>query len=393
MNVTNNNWKQFAEAIATKGEPLLHSPAAAERYMSHMRDYIIQTRVPHGKFRAINNCELIELPDEDARRRYNEAEAKYIKACNDCGREAGSGPFVEFTIFRKAAEQEKAPAKADKMYHAVESEDKAAIAACCYRGTVARIVKRLVHIYKVPRSQISIIWGGDDVFNAKRLSPQDIKQLIRKMATGEAIPRKMFKVLEHQVNLEVDEQDKEGFRDLELGNQSRTARQLEIDRFQSGRSQYCIYTFAAGGTGLSLLHTDRSPFGKPVTLKPRRVFVTPTYSAQDFIQGLGRAHRTVFSLSDTYQTILFFKGTIEEHVMARVSLKLQCLTKVCAQRESWADAIYHAAVDKNKAEQDLEDDRHEIQRMNEERKQLVDGAIDDNNIDLVDNEDDEDDED
>ena len=379
MKVTNETWQQFATSIATQREPLLNSPAAMERYHKHMQDYIFHVRVPHGKYKAINNCELIDFIDEASKARYTVAEDKYIEACNRVGKEAGSGPLVEFTIFRKAAEQEKASIKADRMFEAVEGQGKAAIAACCYRGTVARIVKRLVNVHKVPRSRIALIWGGDDTFSAKKMTFDEIKKVLRDIALGNKIPRKVFKTLEHQINLEVDEQDKEGFVGLELGTQSRQARQIEIDKFQTGQALYCCYTLAAGGTGLSLLHTDISTFGKPVNLRPRRTFVTPSYSERDLIQSLGRAHRTVFSLSDTYQTILFFRNTIEEHVMARVGLKLMCASKMLLQKESWIDSIYQYAVNRGMANKQLQDDKVEIEKM------LRDSPVGSEDIELIDN--------
>jgi len=78
MKVTNANWQDFAKSIATQDEPLLHSPAAMERYHAHMKDYIFHTRVPHGKYKAINNCELIDFVDEASQKRYQNAELKYI---------------------------------------------------------------------------------------------------------------------------------------------------------------------------------------------------------------------------------------------------------------------------------------------------------------------------
>jgi len=133
---------------------------------------------------------------------------------------------------------------------------------------------------------------------------------------------------------------------------------------------------------LSLHHTDKNRKGQPVSLRPRRVFLTPTYSAQDFVQGLGRGHRSVFSLSDTEQTIMFYAKTIEEQVMARVSLKLKCLTKVVQAKESWADAVWESART-SKEEMD-----EKLRREKERYEKELDGA--DVNIDDLDTEDDDD---
>ena len=61
----------------------------------------------------------------------------------------------------------------------------------------------------------------------------------------------------------------------------------------------------SGGCGISLHDT----FGK----FPRVSIISPTWSAQDLIQVLGRIHRAM-GKSDCEQHIIFCKGTIEESV-------------------------------------------------------------------------------
>ena len=56
------------------------------------------------------------------------------------------------------------------------------------------------------------------------------------------------------------------------------------------------------------------------------------------VQGLGRAPRLT-SLSVTKQTLLFYRGTVEDEIADIVSQKLRCLTKVVRQKESWSDVI------------------------------------------------------
>ncbi|NBQ70823.1 MAG: hypothetical protein EBU46_19130, partial [Nitrosomonadaceae bacterium] len=122
---------------------------------------------------------------------------------------------------------------------------------------------------------------------------------------------------------------------MKLGTQSVKARQQEIDAFQSGKTKVCVFTFKAGGVGLSLHHHDD-------TCKQRESVIAPCYSAIELVQGLGRAPRLT-SLSETVQTMLYYKGTIEEHVADKVSQKLRCLKEVVRQRESWEDVICEAA--------------------------------------------------
>ncbi len=158
---------------------------------------------------------------------------------------------------------------------------------------------------------------------------------------------------------------------LQLGAQSKEDRQKEIDRFQAGKSLYCLFTMRAGGVGLSLHHTDELTKEKvrhkangyavvediaKIPVRPRKLFAAPTYSAIELVQSLGRCPRLT-SLSDTEQELLFYRGTIEEDVAAIVSQKLRCLSKVVRQREKWADVILtNGASTKEHIEKDVADE-------------------------------------
>lgn len=363
MLINDSTWLDFAKSIATDGDPLLHSPAAIERYMAIMKPYIKNVRAPHGKFKAINSCKLISFETDSEREAYDRAlkdlTDKYERLQKEMPADA---KFQEFLIqgeFRRRAELIRAPKFAKLMVEAVDGGF-AAVVAGCYRPTIARTVRALSQL-GVKRSDISLIWGGNNLFaKEKRMTDAQIATLVYRLAKGETLPAKDLKQLYAQVS-ESEEQKaeatKEYTEDLRLGSQSREERQKEIDRFQRGKSLFCLFTYAAGGVGLSLHHTDKDRKGRDVELRPRKTFLTPTYSAQEFVQGLGRAHRSVFSLSNTEQTILFYKDTVEEHVMARVSLKLKCLSKVVMAKESWQDAVWASVkVDKEELDEQI---RHE----------------------------------
>jgi hypothetical protein len=44
-------------------------------------------------------------------------------------------------------------------------------------------------------------------------------------------------------------------------------------------------------------------------------------------------------LSNTNQTLLFYRGTVEDDIADIVSSKLRCLGEVVKQKESWQDVI------------------------------------------------------
>lgn len=243
------------------------------------------------------------------------------------------------------------------------SEGFAPVAACCFKGTITKAIRILIEKYGVSRSSISIIWGGMEtkkkVKKKRKKQVDDFKgkldftnlSISTGMDADEA--NELFELLsqlEDEVEERVNEDVPKAYR---LGAQSRTQRQEEIDRFQSGKTTYCFFTFKAGGVGLSLHHTDemttqktrKKPNGYAVEadiplipIRPRSVTLTPTYSAPELVQGLGRCPRLT-SLSDTYQYVVFYKGTIEERVAETVSTKLRCLKKVVKMRESWEDVV------------------------------------------------------
>lgn len=75
-----------------------------------------------------------------------------------------------------------------------------------------------------------------------------------------------------------------------------------------------------------------------VPVRPRKLYSSPTYSAIDMVQVLGRLPRLT-SLSDTEQVLLFFRGTIEEDVGFVCNTKLKCLSSVVRNHEDWQQII------------------------------------------------------
>ena len=96
-------------------------------------------------------------------------------------------------------------------------------------------------------------------------------------------------------------------------------RENNISDFQKGKERIIICNIRAGGVGVSL-HDE---FGN----YPRVSLISPTWSAQDLKQALGRIHRAG-SHSKAIQKIIFAAGTVEEDVAARVEKKLNNITMI-----------------------------------------------------------------
>jgi len=101
-----------------------------------------------------------------------------------------------------------------------------------------------------------------------------------------------------------------------VGGQSDKVRQADIDAFQNDSKRILIANLAAGNSGVSLHDLN----GK----HPRHSIVSPSYSAINLLQALGRIHRAG-GKSPCIQKILFSAGTIEEDACRKVQSKLQNL--------------------------------------------------------------------
>lgn len=361
--LSNTNWPMFASEIAgLKGDPKDYNEAAIERLTKDLDVYIVRVRGVRPQFDAQNRIEMIWFENKEEEKFYNDAWERYqeeLRKLQAAGinKEGATGEsrfqiLVKFLKFRMAAEYCRRYQLAKRMHEAVVTGKKAAVAALNFKGTIIAITRILVEEYGVPRDQISLIWGGGQTALTKK---QKNKKLIQEQAT--ALAAAGMDMTQMLGLLDLDEVEDRELQELpehlKLGTQSKDDRQKEIDRFQSGRSLYCLYSFRAGGVGLSLHHTDEMVKQKcrrqkngyvvvedipNIPVRPRVNFVAPTYSAIELVQGLGRCPRLT-SLSDTEQILIFYRGTIEQDVATVVSQKLRCLSRVVRQRESWNDIV------------------------------------------------------
>jgi superfamily II DNA or RNA helicase len=99
-----------------------------------------------------------------------------------------------------------------------------------------------------------------------------------------------------------------------FGEQSQETRLKNIEKFNSGASKIIICNIKAGGVSISLHDT--------LGLNQRVSLISPTWSAQDLIQCLGRIHRAN-AKSDAIQRIIFAKDTDEEVVSKAISRKIE----------------------------------------------------------------------
>jgi superfamily II DNA or RNA helicase len=96
-------------------------------------------------------------------------------------------------------------------------------------------------------------------------------------------------------------------------------REKNIEAFQSDQSRIILCNIKAGGVGISL-HDLNGTY-------PRVSLISPTNSAVDLVQALGRIHRAG-AKSKAIQRLLFCAGTIEEEIAQNVSVKIQNITLI-----------------------------------------------------------------
>lgn len=346
--LTNRNFESWASLVAAPSDPTEYNEAAMGRCMEFLSPYIVDVPPPRPKYHSKNFIELIGFTTAAEQQAYLAAYENYLKQCALIeGREGGGGGrfmlLVQFLKFRQAAELIRAPYLAKRAYETAfrRGDEKSVILACNFKETISKIVKILVLDYGVSRYDISLVWGGAHNIRAKKankkvkeMTAAERERLLKAFDSPE--DRLLLKDLgidiEQEIQPKVQEKPDDPYIDaLRLGSQSIRQRQEEIDRFQSDQSRFCIFTFKAGGVGLSL-HQNKPEY------RTREALLAPTYSAIELVQGLGRAARLT-SCSDTKQTIIFYRNTIEEHVALKVSQKLKCLRRVVQQRDAWDSII------------------------------------------------------
>lgn len=365
------NWEQFANDCCQTCKPDEYNKAAVNRLTNVVDDYIVRVKGVHWQFNPINNYELIDFETNEGREFYRSAEERFFR--RKAKLEAGGVPagmlkgymLAIMTQYNIAAESnpDRAHIIARAMYHDAQ-EGFAPVCAMKYKISISRIIKILMEEYGVKRSQFSVIWGGSKVILSKKAQNKQAltaNQDLLDAMTEAGIDLDSIGLSDDDVVIQENIQFAD---DLKLATQNAKQRELEKNNFLSGKTIYCFFSTKAGGVGLSLHHTDalvtpkcrRKDSGYAieediplVPTRPRRLYGPPIYSAIDVIQFLGRCAR-ITSLSDTIQTLLFFRGTIEERVHAICSVKLKCLSAVIRNNESWESVIAGGSTRDREAE-------------------------------------------
>jgi superfamily II DNA or RNA helicase len=131
-----------------------------------------------------------------------------------------------------------------------------------------------------------------------------------------------------------------GLQDIEARNKS-------IDDFCSDKSRVIICNIKAGSEGISLHDT----IGK----YPRVSIISPTWSAQDLLQALGRIHRAM-GKTDCVQEVIYCKNTVEEHMGQTIKNKINNIRlvndgKITVKNDNLETLLKNSHAQKMKVEQ------------------------------------------
>lgn len=351
--LTEVTWPTFAQIIAgEKTRPDEYNEAAMDRLADAMKDYIVRIKNVRWQFNPINEVKIIDFSSKEEREEYDRAWERYQIKKAKLEEEITDNPrfraLVELGQFLSAAEYCKREIFAWQMHHDVQ-EGYASYLAVKQKRTLIAVVKILIEKYGVQRDQIALIWGGGQT------QLTDKQKMKKKVEENMALFEEAGITLEDLALQDVEDRNMEELPEqYRLGMQSLNERQKEINRYQSGKAIYCIYTYKAGGVGLSLHHSDewvkekvrRKPDSgyaveediPKIPVRQRKGTIGPTWSAIDLAQGSGRGARLT-SLSDTPQCFMYYRGTVEEPQADVVIHKLRCIGKVVKQRENWTVLI------------------------------------------------------
>lgn len=329
--ITPATFSAFAGSLAA--DPSKPNKEAMERFKKIAGKNIFITPSVKWDHASFDSVRLCEFKSAESKMRYLTAQQRYLDFCARAGKNTNFGRFerlVELMQMVQAVEPERIPQILEWTGDTL-SRKRYALLFYRTRDAVIRSVLGLTEM-GVPRDKISIIWGGSEEIKKEQVyTDEQIEAISHRILNGESITRKERRMLmvtalwktdkaKYQDADENEQQARyERMKSLGLYSaQTEEARQVQVDRFTEGDTWVLVGTIASGGTGLSLDHSTWAS-------RPRDSYITPVYSAHEFLQAFGRGLRRT-TLSDIYQYACLMKGTIEEdHVAPLLDEKLASL--------------------------------------------------------------------
>lgn len=339
--ITNDSWHKFSNVISGHDDPESYSEDAIKNLMEELDPYIVKIHDINLKFKSYITTQGMTFETKEEREIYEKAweifQEKKRKIEGDDSLSEGQARMSilgQFTVYRKAAENAKCYQIARFANDCVNNKEAPGI-GFAFKSSMVKTYSILINDFGWSREDVSFIWGGsteslsDKQKLLKRIKASGLEDILKRETN--------IKLEDFGIDLnELHEKSSEQYnweKAHRLLSQNPKEREQERLRFQRQDSKALLFSFKAGGTGLSAHHERRFP--KALT---RRGFFTPIYSEKEMLQAFGRLPR-ITSISDTYQICGYYRGTIEEEVMERLKMKLRCARHVSSRTDSWEDIV------------------------------------------------------
>jgi hypothetical protein len=310
----------------------------------------------------LNKITLLDWERQEQRLRYQNAEDDYIKAVERAGGSTAAsdrGAIARATMIFRAAEEHIKVESMVKRSHELHANGYAPVIALSFQNSVIEFIAQMAKA-GIPRSKISVIWGGRKIIKPEEIYDADEYARRVDMYISDGFEpdqwsrdewarfRKSRKYYMDQLRNDLttsEYAERIGWlENMRLKSQSDTERQDEIDRFQSGETEFCVFTLAAGGVGVDL--DQQIP-----EARPRWMLSTICYYAEEYQQALGRCKRIATLQPEVVQESLFFRGSIAaEHVAPKLGKKLNSINALAATGIDFSLLLEDAIIKKRAAE-------------------------------------------
>lgn len=357
--ITRHNWKEVAYSIC-QSDPRRPNAAGMKRAKEFFGDAIVCPPADPRKVKCYNSVKLLRFQTDKQRQQYATAQDRWLETCERLGKiPSERGAVMAATqIFAAAEELIKAPNFVDEGIEELKA-GRAVVIGVRFIETVKEIfgdfMRRInPHTGKqFTRDDISIIYGGEKIITADEVYSntefQRVATRVNESPEGElcltkkerAKFRKTMKYLSDRIRREENSADQAArvawLKETRLDAQDEFSRQEEMDAFQSGKTVVCIFTLSSGGTGIDLDHQHEGAL-------PRTMLSTICYYLEQFIQAMCRCYR-VSTISDTYQRVLFFEGTlIANHMAPKLASKIKSINAFSATGINMESDLVDAVV-------------------------------------------------
>ena len=266
--------------------------------LTNFRDFLLQSGVYRtGRFGGYA-VDLQDARTQGAMRSMHNQLFNVTKIASRMTRKQFGNIFPDNRVYAECFDMGSNTDKIQRVYDMMERElaelEESSSDYSAHQFAIMTKARRLAELLKVPTM---VDWIED--MHAEGASPVCFVNYVE---TVEAIRKKLSQ------NSKVKNQIA-----MIVGGQSDRVRNADIDAFQNNTKRIMLANLAAGNAGISLHDLNGGA--------PRMSLISPSFSAINLVQALGRIHRAE-GKTPCVQKVMFAADTIEEHACRRVQCKI-----------------------------------------------------------------------